>query len=1016
MSWVNKYNTKCPDGFEWNMLEEKCVPSKSGKFEVDAYFNEGKGRAYYDPNNRIINLFEGSGSRIINHEKAHAEQDRNGELSAFKYIPANKGVQELNEYQNYNNRRDEDITNITNDFVGSGNKILNSNRYDFNQFNPKAGNPIPHDLWTKDLNLVSPEFKKWKAEQMIYAIPGTAEYEAEQMAIRNEQARIQSTNVNINFRQEGGWIDKYKSGGLTQSQYLKQRGLKDANNKGDFDNISPNQAREILHDKKINGKTLTPEQNRLFGFLSKGNTLKYQLGGTPYIDSVFNANKNLDWVKRLYQKNTPTIQIPGQSYPSSHMMESSDGNVYPRIVNIKGKLVNLGDRAWKYAQETGTSIKFPNDSIAQKFGETYKQGTGVLKPMHKMGGSISELGYSDGSPYRNSSQLNISTPSGLIDMSNTGIPLMAVDNTGMRKLLHPYSGQHQFNGTQVTETPWLQKYAEGGEISKKWKEKTGLDWSEAKKRGLTDGSYDANISLLKKLKSNNFSLYDNSTSTPNIPINTIVNTNEVVPVTNTKYSTDYATSSDDKKREYINKALQLAENRISSNQYVDTPKSLKKIAEAQGEDANSCIGGVCTVLKDAGIIKNVNWQNTDFALHAEDYGFRKYPIRDLNKLEKGDVVQYAEHTNNTGKYFPGHARMFLGFNDDGDYRFFDNYDKKERVFSKSTLDEWFNKKNGNDEKFAQIIKINPYKEPESIVNPKAQKALAERAENKNYEILQPSIYNYSIREDAKDYNDNTKKIMNQFVEKANDNNFINELVIKTGKTKEEIHDSLLNVFGELGQENKWQDRTFSGSVLGLEGAFEKLFKPKGHSIGPGQIKFNAIPKDIMEKFNINSTKDLFNIDKLIPLMTALDLKNKDVLINWGKNNTLSDKLISKIDNENPLRAEDLKGGVGRFSPYLFNQYSSIAKGGSNQRFKLDAGSYPDKVYRATDDNLQRTIITNNLTESEINNGYYNEEGRKLLMQNALENRLSAITLQPVTINSKKKQLGGYINDWTYKYK
>jgi hypothetical protein len=74
-------------------------------------------------------------------------------------------------------------------------------------------------------------------------------------------------------------VGYYKKGGLTQSQYLTQRGLKDAHDHGDFDNITPNQAREILHKKKVNGKPLTPEQFKLFGFLSKGNTLKYQKGG-----------------------------------------------------------------------------------------------------------------------------------------------------------------------------------------------------------------------------------------------------------------------------------------------------------------------------------------------------------------------------------------------------------------------------------------------------------------------------------------------------------------------------------------------------------------------------------------------------------------------------------------------------------------------------------------------------------------------------------------------------------------
>jgi hypothetical protein len=36
-------------------------------------------------------------------------------------------------------------------------------------------------------------------------------------------------------------------------------------------------------------------------------------------------------------------------------------------------------------------------------------------------------------------------------------------------------------------------------VSEVWKEKTGTDWSEAKKQGLTDGSAKANLALLAKL-------------------------------------------------------------------------------------------------------------------------------------------------------------------------------------------------------------------------------------------------------------------------------------------------------------------------------------------------------------------------------------------------------------------------------------------------------------------------------------------------------------------------------------
>lgn len=82
------------------------------------------------------------------------------------------------------------------------------------------------------------------------------------------------------------------------------------------------------------------------------------------------------------------------------------------------------------------------------------------------GGSISELGYNDNSPYINSSYLDINTPNGTIDMSNTGMYLQATDNTGYSKILKPYSGTHQFKGNKVREVP-LKKvsYQRGGDTN-----------------------------------------------------------------------------------------------------------------------------------------------------------------------------------------------------------------------------------------------------------------------------------------------------------------------------------------------------------------------------------------------------------------------------------------------------------------------------------------------------------------------------------------------------------------------
>ena len=69
---------------------------------------------------------------------------------------------------------------------------------------------------------------------------------------------------------------------------------------------------------------------------------------------------------------------------------------------------------------------------------------------------ISTYGYSDFSPFRNQDYLDIYSPNGVIDMSNTGIPLLA--NGG--RYLPPYSGLHQFDTPWIREIPLME---EGGD-------------------------------------------------------------------------------------------------------------------------------------------------------------------------------------------------------------------------------------------------------------------------------------------------------------------------------------------------------------------------------------------------------------------------------------------------------------------------------------------------------------------------------------------------------------------------
>lgn len=76
---------------------------------------------------------------------------------------------------------------------------------------------------------------------------------------------------------------------------------------------------------------------------------------------------------------------------------------------------------------------------------------------------ISLLGYSKDSPYAGNPYLDIHTPDGLIDMSNTPIDLVGIDNKGNKKKMKAgRKNPYQFDGDMVREIPSGNIYRKGG--------------------------------------------------------------------------------------------------------------------------------------------------------------------------------------------------------------------------------------------------------------------------------------------------------------------------------------------------------------------------------------------------------------------------------------------------------------------------------------------------------------------------------------------------------------------------
>jgi len=141
------------------------------------------------------------------------------------------------------------------------------------------------------------------------------------------------------------------------------------------DNLGNQQMMMPGQDYTFPGNYVTEYPQMQFGGMSKRK-----------IDRILNENKDLNFVQRMYQPNTPSIMIPGQQRPSTHFMESADGRVYPTVVQMPdGTLQYLGDTAYDYANQTGQYIEFPNDRQARRFAKGYKKGTGVLEEFGKGG-------------------------------------------------------------------------------------------------------------------------------------------------------------------------------------------------------------------------------------------------------------------------------------------------------------------------------------------------------------------------------------------------------------------------------------------------------------------------------------------------------------------------------------------------------------------------------------------------------------------------------------------------------
>ena len=596
--------------------------------------------------------------------------------------------------------------------------------------------------------------------------------------------------------------------------------------------------------------------------------------------------------------------------------------------------------------------------------------------------SKSKLGYSLGSPYRGLPFIDITTPQGLIDMSNTDIPLLAVDEFGDSRMLEPFSGLHKFRGNTVREIPLFKR---GGDMIKR------KDGSYSR-RGLWD-NIRANRGSGKK-PTKEMLHQERKIRNEYQKGGTYVESNSIKP---------FYKDEEDKKA-YQNQLYQFYLNEVKGKGSVPVApylaKDRSKIIDPKtnkpvSNDSNTCIDGVCGIMEKAGKKWNYGTVNGHYVgnetFHDSVYGSfdtktksKILPKEDAyaatGNFQIGDIVQ-ASNAFDKNRFVPYDAKIIVAIEKDeyGNNVYITSGGSGGNTlggspYTESQLKDLINTGQRKVTRPGYILDQQKLKDTR-ITNPEAIKAINERNKLWDYETGKGRTnWNYSLRPDAKDVNPNNK-IVQSYLSYANDPSKIEQLAKKLNVSIADVHDEILNTFGELAQETKFGSSLNPETIA--EGMLVNLGLGKDKSVGPGQIRLDGLSEELKQMFNLTNAKDLYDPEKFIPLMTAMNVRNRQYLKRKGENLSKDLMGVPGVDWQN------IKYGIGRWTPYTYQ--SSTIDGPENlarrkyieesffddnpsdedvkafynadpNRFKktFDKGSYASNVFDFIDNNLQRT--------------------------------------------------------------
>lgn len=263
-------------------------------------------------------------------------------------------------------------------------------------------------------------------------------------------------------------------GAYENRQYF---GLPDTMTRDEFSQLTPQQIQESI--KAFNAKQMEGVKGVVGDTISR-QPYNFQKETTQYsqipvakqtFQEAYAAAKNQGLSQFMFEgrpiavKDDPNFRSPSQQLqPEYKTIQTSNTTTIPfKPENMRNQ--TGGDQSQQIMQVVMQALqqgKQPQEILQAlvQSGMDEAQATQIIQQVMQQGQQQSQtgdlasrMGFRFDSPYQYNKSLNINTPNGTIDMSQTPYPLYGQGDNGMSKYMAPYSGMHDFgNATQVMET------------------------------------------------------------------------------------------------------------------------------------------------------------------------------------------------------------------------------------------------------------------------------------------------------------------------------------------------------------------------------------------------------------------------------------------------------------------------------------------------------------------------------------------------------------------------------------